>query len=132
MQDLSSYATKKAVRMSPSFVCLPALPLKASWKRLKLGRSHIVHETLGSRGKDLALAVAATFEPLLDFTADFDQNADEMGDVATGVVDVGLQQHRVARGLLTWILKRLASRPLNWVPSKPAVPQTSVMRVGSR
>ena len=34
--------------------------------------------------------------------------------------------------LLSWMSYLLASRPLNWVPSKPPVPQTSVMRVGSR
>ena len=34
--------------------------------------------------------------------------------------------------LLSWMSYSLASRPLNWVPSNPAVPQTRVMRVGSR
>ena len=34
--------------------------------------------------------------------------------------------------LLSWMLYFDASRPLNEVPSKPAVPHTSVMRVGSR
>ena len=34
--------------------------------------------------------------------------------------------------LLSWISYFDASRPLNCVPSKPAVPQTSVRRVGSR
>src|SRR5207249_7131766 len=34
--------------------------------------------------------------------------------------------------LLSWMLYFDASKPLNWVPSKPAVPQTRVSRVGSR
>ncbi|MNL74723.1 hypothetical protein D3C87_2004030 [compost metagenome] len=34
--------------------------------------------------------------------------------------------------LLSWMPYFSANRPLNCVPSKPAVPQTSVIRVGSR
>ena len=42
----------------------------------------------------------AALQALLDLVADLDEDADQMGDVAAGVVDVRLEQYGVARGLV--------------------------------
>ena len=82
-------------------VVLPASARNASWKRLKFGRSGtsvIRHLTRASNV--LRTFGAALRQALLDLAADLDQHADQVRDVAARVVDVGLQQHAVARGLV--------------------------------
>ncbi len=61
---------------------------------------HVVHQALHARLERRLRALAAILQPRLDLVADLDQHADQMRHVAARVVDVGLEQHRVARGLV--------------------------------
>ena len=61
---------------------------------------HVGHERLDAGLEGGAFRLAAGCEPALDPARDLDQHADELGDVAAGVVDVRLQEHAVARGLV--------------------------------
>ena len=68
---------------------------------LKFGRSGTSVIRLFTRAaKALAFALAARGEPLFDFAADLDEDADEVRHVAARIVDVRLQQDAVARRLV--------------------------------
>ena len=61
---------------------------------------HVRHQALHPRIECIDGIGAALAQIAIDLAADLDQHADQMGDVAAGVVDVGLDQHGIARGLV--------------------------------
>ena len=61
---------------------------------------YVLHQALDPRLKRLMCVRAALLQAAVDFTGDFSQHPHQMRDVASGVVDVGLDQNRVARGLV--------------------------------
>ena len=61
---------------------------------------HVRHQALDPRLERLADVGAALGEAPVDLAADLHQHADQMRDVAARIVDVGLQQDGVARGLV--------------------------------
>ena len=61
---------------------------------------HVRHQALHPRRERSALGLAALGQPRLDLHRDLEQHLDQHRDVAAGVVDVALQQHAVARGLV--------------------------------
>jgi hypothetical protein len=60
----------------------------------------VSHQTLHARFERLARVGAALLQATIDLACNLGQHPDQMRDVAARVVDVGLQQHRVARGLV--------------------------------
>ena len=98
--------------MSPSGVCLPASLRKASWKWLKFGRSGTSFIRHLTRAAKACAAARRSGQARLDLAADLEQHADQMRDVAARVVDVGLQQHRVARGLVDLDVVVVGQQPL--------------------
>ena len=61
---------------------------------------HVGHQALDPRIECLADVAAALRQALVDLAADLHQHADQVGDVAARVVDVGLQQNGISRGLV--------------------------------
>ena len=88
--------------MSPSLRRLARVLAERSWKWLKFGRSGTsVHQRLDPRGERvLGASSPPSRNRVLDLARDLHEHADQMRDVAARVVDVRLQQHRVARRLV--------------------------------
>ena len=61
---------------------------------------HIGHETFHSRIECLPDVGSALGQTSVDFAADLHQHADQVRDVAAGIVDVGLKKDRVSRRLV--------------------------------
>ena len=119
--------------MSPSGVDLPACLRKASWNRLKFGRSGT------SVINDFTRAANACFAPsppeASRFSIPWQISTSTRIRWATSLrvlLMLDWISTLLREVLLTWMPYSLAKMPLNSVPSKPAVPQTRVIRVGSR
>src|SRR5437773_2592473 len=119
--------------MSPSMVALAGFSRKLSWKRVKLGRSGT------SSMSDLTRALNAARSPSVPRVSCSSRSLaispSTLRRCATSlrVLLMLVWNSTLLRDvLLSWMLYFDASKPLNWVPSKPAVPQTRVSRVGSR
>ena len=57
------------------------------------------------------LALAALAQTRLDLVADLEQDTDQQGDIAAGIVDVGLQQHSRRRHLTQQFMHRAGVGP---------------------
>ena len=73
---------------------------------------HVRHERLHARVERGTLRRPALRQPLVDLARQIGQRLDQQRRVAAGVVDVGLQQHAVARRLVDLDVEPLGEQPL--------------------
>ena len=113
-QFASSYAMKNASRMWPSLLAPAGSSRKTSWKRLKFGRSgtSFISDLHARLERARAAAGRPAIEPLVDLARQVGQRLDQQRRVAARVVDVGLQQHAVARRLVDLDVEPLRQQPL--------------------
>lgn len=132
-QSSGRKAEKKAARLSPSAVRSPASARNASWKWLKFRRSGT--SSISDRTRAAKARRAGSPPSASRFSMPRQISTSTRIRCATSLrvsLMFDCRSTLLREVLLSWMSYWLVRMPLNWVPSKPAVPHTSVIRVGSR
>ena len=122
---------KNASRMCPSLLAPLASSRNTSWNRLKFGRSGTSVTSDRTRASNAARSPARLREPLVDLARDSASALTSSAASLRVLLMLVCSSTLLRDVLLIWMSNRSARSPLNWVPSRPEAPQSSVSRVGS-
>ena len=107
-------------RAHVAFVCLAArIFAEGVVEAAEVGKVGNVGDQALHAGVKRRLLLAITREPALQFARDIRENLDQVGDVTAGVVDVGLEQDAVARGLVELDVELTCQQSLELGAIKP-------------